>query len=106
LLLIIAAAFGLGTALQNTGAAAKIADLLVSIFEPAGKIGILFGLYLATAIMSSVISNSATVTLMFPIGWSFVTNKYAKCQTISSHDWLDHKLMLCCACWMMVDDGG
>lgn len=72
LLLIIAAAFGLGVALEKTGAAKALADVLVSIFSPAGKIGVLFGLYFATAVMSSVISNAATVTLMFPIGWSFV----------------------------------
>ena len=72
-LLLIAAAFGLANALTNSGAANAIANSMLTLFEVAGSLGILMGLYLAVALMSAVISNSATVTLMYPIALGFAT---------------------------------
>mmetsp|Transcript_26009 Transcript_26009/g.36145 ORF Transcript_26009/g.36145 Transcript_26009/m.36145 type:complete len:788 (-) Transcript_26009:20-2383(-) len=70
-LFVIAAAFGLGNLLQDTCAANAIAESLLVIFEVGGEIGVLAGLYLTVALMSAVISNSATVTLMYPIAINF-----------------------------------
>jgi len=70
-LIVIAAAFALGNAMTDTNAATVIAESLLDVFEVAGDIGVLFGLYLITALMSAVISNAATVTLMFPIAIQF-----------------------------------
>jgi Na+/H+ antiporter NhaD/arsenite permease-like protein len=38
----------------------------------AGELGVLFALYIVTAVLSAVISNAAAVALMFPIGWEAV----------------------------------
>jgi di/tricarboxylate transporter len=70
-LLIIAAAFALGNALDRTKAADVISQSLLSVFSLGGELGVLFGLYLTTALLSAVISNAATVTLMWPIAQSF-----------------------------------
>ena len=66
-LLIIASAFGLGNALQYSGAANVISNTLLNVFSIGGRMGVIGGLYAATALLSAVISNGATVTLMFPI---------------------------------------
>jgi di/tricarboxylate transporter len=47
-LLTIAAAFGLGNALQASGAADVISNTLVTIFSTGGRIGVLAGLYFTT----------------------------------------------------------
>jgi di/tricarboxylate transporter len=70
-LIVIAAAFALGNAMTETRAAAVLAESLLDVFGLAGDLGVLFGLYLITALMSAVISNAATVTLMFPIAIQF-----------------------------------
>lgn len=82
-LLIIAAAFGLGNALDVSGAANVISNTLVSVFSIAGDIGVLFGLYASTALLSAVISNAATVTLMYPIavGFAYSAGISLKCIT-------------------------
>mmetsp|Transcript_4532 Transcript_4532/g.15942 ORF Transcript_4532/g.15942 Transcript_4532/m.15942 type:complete len:728 (-) Transcript_4532:26-2209(-) len=91
-LLVIAAAFGLGNALQDTGAATVISNSLINIFYIAGDIGVLFGLYLATAVLSAVISNGATVTLMFPIAQGFLD------QTTLTVESIAFTLMLAASC--------
>jgi len=82
-LFIIAAAFGLGNLMQDTCVANAIATSLLAVFSYGGQIGILVGLYFSVALMSSVISNSACVTLMYPIAinFSLCTNEVA----ISQH---------------------
>ena len=52
LLMIIASAFALGVALEKTGTAKAIADTMVKIFSGIGDIGILFGLFFATSILT------------------------------------------------------
>jgi len=64
----------LGSALDQTGAAKEIADSLIQLLAPLGAPGILAGLYFVTTILTEVISNAATVSLMFPIAWEFVLN--------------------------------
>ncbi|MBN2520881.1 MAG: SLC13 family permease [Bacteroidales bacterium] len=67
LALIIAMSLALGTAMIKTGAAELIADLLINIFVPLGPVGILFGIYLITAILAAYITNKASVAIIFPI---------------------------------------
>ncbi len=71
LLLLIACAFSLGRALETTNAASEIAQSLLKILSPGGNITILFGVYIMTSLLTAVISNAATVTLMFPIAFEF-----------------------------------
>ena len=70
LLVLIAASFSIGRAMELSGAASVIAESLMTVLEPLGALGILGGVYLITTVMTEVISNAATVTLMFPIAWA------------------------------------
>eukprot|EP00934_Nitzschia_sp_Nitz4_P004130 Nitzschia sp. Nitz4//scaffold71_size96697//52407//56542//NITZ4_004698-RA/size96697-augustus-gene-0.145-mRNA-1//1//CDS//3329557256//4120//frame0 len=66
----IAAAFGIGTALVNSGVAGGIANFLVSIGEGVGlanNAGLLGAVYFATFLISNVVTNNAAAALMFPI---------------------------------------
>eukprot|EP00002_Diphylleia_rotans_P012928 TRINITY_DN2525_c0_g11_i2.p1 TRINITY_DN2525_c0_g11~~TRINITY_DN2525_c0_g11_i2.p1 ORF type:complete len:888 (-),score=164.72 TRINITY_DN2525_c0_g11_i2:96-2759(-) len=69
LLLTISGAFGIAEALEVTGVAEQLGNNLVDGFagEDGGGIGVLFAIYIATVILTSVLSNSAAVTLMYPI---------------------------------------
>jgi len=66
-LLLIAAAFGIGKAMDKTGAAEVLASILVEVGAGLGPLGVLAAVYLATSIFSEVISNAAAVVLVFPI---------------------------------------
>jgi di/tricarboxylate transporter len=68
-LLLIACAFGIGTALEKTGAAGYIAEVIIMGFSQFGTVGILAGLYLVTVLFSAVITNNATAVLIFPIAY-------------------------------------
>jgi di/tricarboxylate transporter len=65
--ILIAAMLPVGTALQVTGGAELIANTLVSTVGAIGPIALLAGVYLLTAGLSQVISNTATAVLMAPI---------------------------------------
>lgn len=66
-LLLIASAFGIGTALLKTGAAEWIASGLVTVAKPIGIIAVLFLIYVLTNIFTEIITNSAAAVMMFPI---------------------------------------
>ncbi len=65
-LITIAAAFGVGTALQNSGAATAIAKTLVDATEAYGPIAALAAIYLLGSIVTELITNNAAAVLMFP----------------------------------------
>jgi di/tricarboxylate transporter len=66
-LLAIFATYGLGAALGNTGVASLFADLLIYIGNLIGPIGLLTMIFLSVSCLSCVVSNQATVILMWPI---------------------------------------
>jgi di/tricarboxylate transporter len=66
-LLMIAASFGVGAALKNSGAAARIAETAVSLFNAWGPVGVLAGIYIVTWILTELMSNNAAAALMFPV---------------------------------------
>ena len=65
--LIIAAALAMGAALEQTGAAKLIADLVVSAALPNGKLAVLSAIFLAVAILTNILSNAATAVVFSPI---------------------------------------
>ena len=73
-LLLIACAFGIGTALEKSGAAAFIANGIITVFSQFGMVGILAGMYLVTILFSAIITNNATAVLMFPIAYATATH--------------------------------
>ena len=66
-LLIIAAAFGLATALQTSGAAAAIAHQLVALTNTGSALVALSVVYLLTVVLGIFITNRAAALLIFPI---------------------------------------
>ena len=65
-LVTIAASFGVGTALQNSGAATAVATTLVNLTTSFGPIAALAVIYLLGSIMTEMITNNAAAVLMFP----------------------------------------
>ncbi|MFH1302438.1 MAG: SLC13 family permease [Planctomycetota bacterium] len=65
-LITIAAAFGVGTALQNSGAATAIATTLVESTREWGPIAAIAVIYVLGSIMTELITNNAAAVLMFP----------------------------------------
>ncbi|WP_299469194.1 SLC13 family permease [uncultured Gimesia sp.] len=65
-LITIAAAFGVGTALQNSGAATAIATTLVESTREWGPIAAIAVIYILGSIMTELITNNAAAVLMFP----------------------------------------
>mmetsp|Transcript_18082 Transcript_18082/g.51383 ORF Transcript_18082/g.51383 Transcript_18082/m.51383 type:complete len:1343 (+) Transcript_18082:187-4215(+) len=65
----IASAFGIGTALVNSGVAGGVASFLVNVGEAVGigDAGLLAAVYLATFLISNVVTNNAAAALIFPI---------------------------------------
>jgi len=65
----IACAFGIGTAMENSGLASVIADGLVKLGNALGigDAGLYGAVYLATFLISNIVTNNAAAALMFPI---------------------------------------
>lgn len=66
-IVLIAAAFGVGAAIEVTGLASTIADGLVSALNPLGDVGIILGIVVATSLLTEVITNNAAAVVLFPI---------------------------------------
>ncbi len=67
---LLAGVIPLGIALQQTGAAALLGGAVASTGTVLPPIGVLWVLYLATGLLTSVISNNASVVLMIPVAAS------------------------------------
>lgn len=65
-LVTIAAAFGVGTALEKSGAATAFAGTLVEATGPWGPTAALAAIYLLGTILTGMITNNAAAVLMFP----------------------------------------
>ncbi|MDD4269831.1 MAG: SLC13 family permease [Pirellulales bacterium] len=65
-LITIAAAFGVGAALENSGAVATIAGGLVESTKTWGPIAILAVFYLLGSVLTELITNNAAAVLLFP----------------------------------------
>ena len=68
--MLIGAAFSMGIALENTGGAAYIAQNVVNALHGFGPQILIGGLFLLVAIMTNLLSNSATAILFAPIAIS------------------------------------
>jgi di/tricarboxylate transporter len=66
-ILLIAASFGLGTALEVTGLAEIASGGIVGPFATLGPTWALLGIVLATVTLTEFITNNAALVLMFPI---------------------------------------
>ncbi|MEM8706544.1 MAG: SLC13 family permease [Actinomycetota bacterium] len=65
--LLIAAAFGVGRAVQSSGLAEQIGDGVVSALGGAGTFGLVLGVVVATSLLTEIVTNNAAVVVVFPI---------------------------------------
>jgi len=66
-LVLLGSIIPLGIAMQNTGAAALIANGLLRVTTPLGLFGVLAAFYLMTSVITELISNNATAVVLTPI---------------------------------------
>lgn len=66
-LLTVAGAFGVARAMTVTGLAERIATSLLSVFHWMGRAGPTTSVYVATVLLTALLSNGASVTLMWPV---------------------------------------
>ncbi len=71
---IIVLSLAFGIAMNKTGAADLIANFLITLFIPLGKMGILFGLFFITTLLTSYLTNQAAVAIIFPISLTMAHN--------------------------------
>ena len=67
-MILVGAMMPLSTAMVETGAAELLAEWLVRLVGDAGPLALLAGLFVLTAIMGQLISNTATALIVIPIG--------------------------------------
>jgi di/tricarboxylate transporter len=72
-LIVIAASFGIGAALENSGVAAMMGSAIVDGFRGAGPLVVLLAVTLATVTLTELITNNAAAVLMFPIAMAAAT---------------------------------
>ncbi len=65
-LVSIGASFGLGTALEKSGAALYLSTQLVAITEPLGPYATLAAIYFVTMVLNELITNNGAAALAFP----------------------------------------
>ncbi len=65
-LITIATSFGIGTALENSGAAQYVAGGLVALTQQWGPIAAMAAIYLFVSLLTELITNNAAAALMFP----------------------------------------
>lgn len=65
--MLIAGMLPMATALEASGGAREVADLLVATLGELGPVAVLAGIFIVTTTLSQVMSNTATSVLMSPI---------------------------------------
>jgi di/tricarboxylate transporter len=64
---LVAGMLPLGLAMEATGTAKFVADLMLGLFGPYGPVATLAGIYLLAAIITQAMSNAAAIVLIVPI---------------------------------------
>ncbi|CAN5589108.1 SLC13 family permease [soil metagenome] len=67
LLVLIAASFGLGAAVEASGLGQVIASGLLSVAAPLGAVAVLGAVFVATILLTEMVSNNAAAVLIFPV---------------------------------------
>lgn len=74
LFIILGSALTVGDIFIQTGAAEMIAQPFVQFLLPFGKLWIMIGIFILTALFTSFITNVAAVSILFPIVFKVVTD--------------------------------
>ncbi len=66
-LMLIFGMLALGLAMEKTGAAALVVDLLTGVVAPLGPVAVVSAMYLITSLLTEILSNNAAAILLTPI---------------------------------------
>jgi len=66
-LVVIASSLGVATAIEQSGLASALADVLVGAGASLGTLGVLVAVYVATMVLTEVITNNAAAAMVFPV---------------------------------------
>ena len=66
-LIVIACGLGIANAMEKTGAATIVAEILVSLLRDVGPFGALVAIYILCMLLAEFLQHSAAVAMMFPI---------------------------------------
>jgi di/tricarboxylate transporter len=67
LMVMIACMISFGVAMEKTGAAAYLADVIVGWVKPLGPLGVLAGFFLFTVLLTQPMSNQAAALVVLPV---------------------------------------
>ncbi len=67
LVVILGCMLGVGLAVHKTGLAHAVAESIVSLGRPWGPVGMLAAIYLATSLLTEVVTNAGTASIMVPV---------------------------------------
>ena len=81
-IIMVGAMLPLSTAMEQSGAAVKMAEMLVRVAGDAGPYALAAGLFVLTGILGQLISNTATAILIFPIAVAAATEMGASPQAV------------------------
>jgi di/tricarboxylate transporter len=70
LLMVLVCSLAIGMALEKSGTATLIADGLISLGNSSGIVMVLAALFVVTILLTSLVTNPAAVSIMFPIAMS------------------------------------
>ena len=82
-IVLLAASFGLGNAMADTGLAREIAKLLIDVCQGVGDTGVLIGVLIATVLITQVVTNNAAAVIMFPIAMASASGIHADPRTFA-----------------------
>jgi di/tricarboxylate transporter len=80
---LVAGMLPLGLAMEQTGTARLLADLMLDAFGPFGPVASLAGIYLLAAIITQPMSNAAAIVLIVPIAIDTATGLGANYKTFT-----------------------
>jgi di/tricarboxylate transporter len=67
LLMVLVCSLAIGVALEKSGTAALIASGLITVGESVGTVAVLSALFIVTILLTSLVTNPAAVSIMFPV---------------------------------------
>ena len=70
LLMVLVCSLAIGVALEKSGTATLLANLLINASSSLGPFGTLAALFVVTTLLTSLITNAAAVSIVFPIAMS------------------------------------
>ncbi len=73
-IIILGFAIAIGHALTKTGTAELLATSLLDLIKPLGLVGILFGIYIISNLLTEMVTNAAAAAVVFPIALATANN--------------------------------